>query len=536
MGKNKEIVNALPKGMFLRGRTYEYEIKEALGQGSFGITYLAETTVQLHGELGVINTKMNVAVKEFFMREINGRDDSAVTSGSKGGLYDKYKQKFIKEAQNLSRLKNPRIVQVLESFEANNTVYYAMEFVEGGNLDDYIARKGSLSEEEAIGLSRQIAEAVAFMHSQHMLHLDLKPSNVMLRGGRVVLIDFGLSKQFDENGNPESSTTIGGGTPGYAPLEQAGYHGDLENGFPVTMDVYALGGTMYKMLTGHRPPEASEILNEGFPRVELEGRLVSEAAIRLVERAMSPVRKKRPQSMQEFVSLLEELGQGAAEEERTVVAGAGEAAGTDATEILSARQTPDETNAFIEQPPRMQEQLPSCEPEPEEENENYEERRSRKKWLWGVVCFAVVAIVAYFGHSRGMFDFGGHSVDADTTLTVIATKLKFTNSLGQTFVYSGEFTDSAGVKVPDGKGVGQYENGIYRGEYRMGIRSGKGVYNTSDKENHYIGTFKDDMYDEGTLRLRNGMYFKGTFRDGNPYDGKWYNKNNRVYSTVKNGR
>lgn len=287
----------------LQGKSYTYTIQKVLGQGTFGITYLATTQVKVAGALGEIETTIQVAVKEFFMKEINGRQDNTVTSGSQGGLYDKYKQKFAREAKNLSKLHHPRIVKILEYFEANNTVYYAMEYIDGGNLDEYIDQKKGLPEEECVKYTRQIGAALSYMHAHKMLHLDLKPKNVMLRkDGEAVLIDFGLSKQYDEHGEPESSTTVGGGTPGYAPLEQANYHDG--KGFPVTMDVYALGATMFKMLTGVKASEAADIYNDGFPAYELQNHHVSDTMIACVAKAMSPSIKNRPQSVD---ALLQEL-------------------------------------------------------------------------------------------------------------------------------------------------------------------------------------------------------------------------------------
>ncbi len=297
--------NALKPGTLLRGKSYTYTIQKMLGQGTFGITYLATTQVKITGALGEIDTSIQVAIKEFFMSDINGREDNTVTSGSKGGVYDKYKQKFAREAENLSKLHHPHIVKVLEYFEANNTVYYAMEFVEGGNLNEYIGQKNGLPEAECVKYARQIGSALSYMHAHKMLHLDLKPGNVMLRkNGDAVLIDFGLSKQYDETGKPETSTSVGGGTPGYAPIEQANYHDG--KGFPVTMDVYALGATMYKMLTGERPPEASDILNDGFPTYKLQEHQVSDKMIAHVTKAMAPMKKDRPQSVEEFLSSLKE--------------------------------------------------------------------------------------------------------------------------------------------------------------------------------------------------------------------------------------
>lgn len=290
---------ALPKGTILHGKSFVYQIDNVLGQGSFGITYLA--SIKINGALGSIDANVKVTVKEFFMANFNGRQGCTVTSGSQDGMYGYYKHKFTQEAINLSKLHHPNIVNVLEAFEENNTVYYAMEYIDGGSLDKKIEQNQKLSEKQCMELTKQIGSAVSFMHDNMMLHLDLKPSNIMLKqNGDAVLIDFGLSKQYTENGEPETLTKVGGGTPGYAPLEQISYRDG--KGFPVTMDVYALGGTMYKMLTGVRPPEASDILEDGFPLHELTNRNVSEHTAVVIAKAMMPKRSERYQSVMDMIN------------------------------------------------------------------------------------------------------------------------------------------------------------------------------------------------------------------------------------------
>lgn len=290
---------ALPKGTILHGKSFVYQIDKVLGQGSFGITYLA--SIKINGALGSIDANVKVTVKEFFMANFNGRQGCTVTSGSQDGMYGYYKHKFTQEAINLSKLHHPNIVNVLEAFEENNTVYYAMEYIDGGSLDKKIEQNQKLSEKQCMELTKQIGSAVSFMHDNMMLHLDLKPSNIMLKqNGDAVLIDFGLSKQYTENGEPETLTKVGGGTPGYAPLEQISYRDG--KGFPVTMDVYALGGTMYKMLTGVRPPEASDILEDGFPLHELTNRNVSEHTAVVIAKAMMPKRSERYQSVMDMIN------------------------------------------------------------------------------------------------------------------------------------------------------------------------------------------------------------------------------------------
>ena len=359
---------ALLPGTVLRGKKNSYRIDRVLGQGTFGITYLAYTTVTVEGDLGKLQTEIQVAVKEFFMSDINGREGSSVTTGGSGELFDRYRHKFAREASNLAKLKHCGIVKVIETFEANGTSYYAMEYCGGGSLDALIANRGGLPEGEALRYFGQIAEALSYMHSQRMLHLDLKPGNVMLRtDGEAVLIDFGLSKQFNDKGEPESSTTIGGGTPGYAPIEQANYREDSGGKLPVTMDVYALGGTLYKMLTGERPPVASDVMNNELPEQPLRDHGVSDDVIAAIHRAMQPKSRDRYQTVAAFAAALD--------------------CASEATEPLP-EPTP---NPPDPKPTPVPEPVPAPTPQPEPEPE-LESEQPRRKWLPWVVGAAVAAI------------------------------------------------------------------------------------------------------------------------------------------------
>lgn len=295
---------ALPINSILKGKNYQYYIEKVIGQGSFGITYLAN--LKLSGTMGHLQTNVKVAVKEFFMRELNGRSGTTVLAGSNSELYHNYRNDFVREAEILSKLKHPNIVKVLEFFEENNTAYFSMEYIEGCNLNDYIQSNGSLSECEALGYLSQILEALSCMHNNKMLHLDLKPLNIMRRtNGEIVLIDFGLSKQFDLDGKPELSTHIGRGTIGYAPLEQMNYK--KEDGFSPTLDIYALGGILYKMLTGITPPDASIIFNDGFPEASMQKMGFGQEIISLILWSMEPMRRKRPQTTGELLTEIKRI-------------------------------------------------------------------------------------------------------------------------------------------------------------------------------------------------------------------------------------
>lgn len=277
-------------GTLLRGGTYK--IKKVLGQGSFGITYLAEHTS--------LNRK--VAIKEFFMKDVNSRgEDGSITGMSDGSLSYNYCRKFQKEAINLSHLDHPNIVRVTDSFSENGTFYYVMDYIDGQNLNDYV-KSHHVDADEAVSIIKLVADALIYMHeTQHMLHLDIKPGNIMRRAsdGHIFLIDFGLSKHYDADGQPETSTNIGLGTAGYAPIEQGNQTKSGE--FRPTIDVYALGATLYKLLTRETPPNASELVSDDeLLENNLRAKDVPEDLIKVVKEAMCPNVRKRTQTVRDF--------------------------------------------------------------------------------------------------------------------------------------------------------------------------------------------------------------------------------------------
>lgn len=296
----------LQPGTVLPGKGIVYTIEKVLGQGSFGITYLA--SARLEGSLGSFVSDSKVALKEFFMRNHNSRrpGSAAVSAPGDQSLFLSYRDKFVKEALSLSRLHHKGIVKVCDLFEYNNTAYYAMELLDE-SLEHFISGMpgGCVPEWTAVELAITVGEAIKYLHGQNMVHLDLKPGNIMLRGDDPVLIDFGLSKQYDAAGKAETSANVGGGTPGYAPLEQVAF--STAGTLPVTMDVYAMGATLYRMLSGETPPPAHNINEYGFDDTALRQKGVSPELISIIRQAMMPLSRQRYASMDKMVAALRSL-------------------------------------------------------------------------------------------------------------------------------------------------------------------------------------------------------------------------------------
>ena len=226
-----------------------------------------------------------------------------MTLGTEGNreTVDRYRQKFLKEARSIARLNHPHIVRIIDVFEENGTAYYVMEYVAGGSLSDRVGRQGALSESEATRYIRQVADALTYIHTQRMTHLDVKPANIMLTDkDEVVLIDFGLAKQYDSATGHQTSSTPVGISEGYAPLEQYMQGGVGE--FSPETDIYALGATYYKLLTGQTPPSASSVNEDGLPLEPLKSRGVTPQVITAITHAMEGRRRDRPKTVAEFLA------------------------------------------------------------------------------------------------------------------------------------------------------------------------------------------------------------------------------------------
>lgn len=504
----------------------KYRIEKILGKGSFGITYLATARFSVQEELGMMVVEGKVAIKEFFMSEVNFRnDDGNSIEGSEGSVFTNYRNRFRKEAENLAKLPHPNIVHVSEVFDDNNTSYYAMEFIEGLNLDDYIKQKGQLNEEEAITVISEIGEALKYMHSKKILHLDIKPKNIMRRqDGNFYLIDFGLSKQFTEDGEPESSTSIGLGTPGYSPLEQAEYKQD--GSFPTTLDVYALAATMFKMLSGERPPEATMILNEGFPIDSLRKKGVSENTSNAIMKGMYPLKKQRFQTVRDFLYAL-----GCDNNNEFTIA----------DESFNNRTT---------KPSSRSENVVKSKPRPRTKNKSQSKaasssNRKKKKtvweWLkteatfWNWVQTIVIIITISFAAWYELFRDKGHAGKEEyveqikESIPSTVKDMEWDSPLGKV-IYSGEVQPDSIVNsdylIPHGKGrakiiTGEYAGSVYKGDFNWGNFHGQTVY-VRPNGDKFVGEFRNNEYYHGKFTFKDtGESFTGYFKNKQPDKGKW---------------
>lgn len=253
--------NILQPGHILKSQNYSYRIERVLGIGGFGITYLATATIKI----GNVPVKIDFAIKEHFLTSDCERDidtSRVVYSNPAKERVESSRKDFISEANRLRKvgIEHDNIVKVNEVFEANNTAYYVMEYLDGESLRKYVKRRGTLSEEEMLTIMTPIVNAVNYLHHNRMTHLDIKPDNIMMvhdNNGyiRPVLIDFGLSKHYDKDGKPTSTINILGCSDGYAPIEQ--YAGITT--FSPTADIYALGATMWFCLTGTDPKKSTDL-------------------------------------------------------------------------------------------------------------------------------------------------------------------------------------------------------------------------------------------------------------------------------------
>lgn len=272
----------------------KYTIEKKIGEGGFGITYRA-----IQSGLGRI-----VCIKEYFLSGYCMRNTNMKTitlQGVDDEMFMKYRKAFVKEAQLLAGLRHPGIVEVIDIFDENNTSYMVMPFVEGNTLQSIVEKNGPLQYPEAVNYIAQVADAVGYIHERNILHRDIKPENIIITGEhRAILIDFGSAREF-VNDKTQAQTSIL--THGYAPTEQ--YSKTSRKGSYT--DIYALGATLYFVLTGKVPMDAAARMTDEMPAPKQFNLSIPDEANRTIMKAMQMKAADRHQSMSEFMDDLRNI-------------------------------------------------------------------------------------------------------------------------------------------------------------------------------------------------------------------------------------
>ena len=295
---NTNNTTLLPVGTILHGT---YRLERYLSSGGFGNTYLAKN----------IEFDETYAIKEFFVKGVCQRDGNSTTisvsNAENTNSFEQQREKFKKEARRLRSLSNPHIVKVYDLFEENGTAYYVMDYVDGENLSARLKRTNApLAESEVRNYLNQILDGLEAIHNEGIFHLDIKPANIMMDSHDVVkLIDFGASKQQSMVGGATMSTGISY-TNGYAPSEQMAQSYDK---FGPWTDFYALGATVYKLLTNQDPPSVTDLSEDETEdkHFALPMPNVSEEMKKLVVLMMQVNRLKRPKNVGDIRNFLKQL-------------------------------------------------------------------------------------------------------------------------------------------------------------------------------------------------------------------------------------
>lgn len=474
----KRSTYSLPVGSTLmQGK---YRIVAVLGQGGFGITYKGEHTM-----LGT-----TVAIKEFFMKGACERDENSThvtTSQSNSELASRFRTKFLKEAKTLAALKHPNIIRVFDVFEDNGTAYYVMDYIEGNNLSDIVEGKGRLSEPLALKYIRQVANALNYLHQKKLLHLDVKPANILLdkNTGNAILIDFGVSKQYDQDGQ-QTSTTPPAISKGYSPVEQYAQGSNVKTFSPAT-DIYSLAATLYKLVTGNTPPESNLLLNEDEQLPPYPSN-VSEVTRNAIAECLQ-TRKKRPQSISEFLQLLD-------------------------SEPISNIDTPEEEDTILKSQYKKSQEVLTTPIKTKKDNLN------TVFIIGAVIVFVVITgiLLSKYDGSSSNNSSDEEYLDSVVYEPVDTTAVAWDDS---TASYEDIYTDDTDNDVsyvsPKNqsndeitKGSENYEGGSkFVGTFKNGVRL-KGTY-TWANGNRFEGDFKDGKLSQGTLYYADGERFSGNF-------------------------
>jgi len=329
MVKKSRNLNALKPGYQL----HWYEIKDILGQGGFGITYLAEDRNLAH----------EVAIKEYMPVDLAVRTDHDSVQSISSDFENRYRwglQNFLDEARTLGQFKHPNIVRVRNVFEANNTAYMVMDYELGETLQEILNRRKILDEQDIRTVILPIIDGMKLIHAHGFIHRDIKPANLFIRvDGEPVLLDFGSARQaLEESRN--SLTSIF--SKGYAPIEQ--YNTADDDQGPWT-DIYALGATMYRAIAGVPPCDAIDrssaisitSRDTYVTAMEIGSGRYSDSLLNAIDSAMKFKRQDRPQTIAEWQTMLMGVTPGPSEPADTSVS-EGQSSDTLALQLHNAEQ------------------------------------------------------------------------------------------------------------------------------------------------------------------------------------------------------
>ena len=495
----------------------KYRIERVLGQGGFGITYLARNTV----------FDIDVAIKEFFMKDENDRDGSSVTmpNTTKQELFHGQIEKFKKEAKRMFAIKNEHIVGVQDLFEENGTAYYVMDYVDGENLAERLKRTGKpMTEQEVRAILPQILDALKSVHDAGIWHLDLKPANIMVdKSGNVKLIDFGASKQLDaQKGGATASTAISY-TNGYAPREQMEQNYDK---FGPWTDIYALGATFYNLLTNQRPPLPTDIdddISEDKHVALTFPAEVSNEMKQLVLSIMKTNHKQRPQSINELQLFFNTQTSKAREYPKSLPPK--NVTGTIAGEETNVATPPIEVT-IVE---REVSQSPQSEPSPVTNRESPSDEPLNGCGLlaWCVLTLVLILIVLLVVDQCNSSQ-GTGSIGTQPNEQIQDQKLETVKGMPyKTAIGKCKYTGPVDARNnPHGRGIAQFSDGrYYHGGFVHGVLTGDSVYFSYPNGDTFEGSFENGEKKEGYVKERGKNTNGETWEyEGEYKSGKWNGK------------
>lgn len=518
--------NLLHVGTFLHGT---YRIDRYLSSGGFGNTYVA-TNIQF-GE--------QYAIKEFFMRGISQRDNNnttvSVSNTDNRDTFASQLEKFKKEARRLRKLNNEHIVRVHDLFEENGTAYYVMDYIDGENLSDRLRRTGKpLPEAEVMQFLPQILDALEAAHKEGILHLDLKPVNIMVdKQGVVKLIDFGASKQQSAQGGATTSTAVSY-TNGYAPREQMEHN--LEKFGPWT-DFYALGATLYTLLTNKNPPLPSDIDDDGSVDKHFALPMPansSEKLRKLVLWLMNTNKNRRPQNIEE---IKEYLSNSLKVDNANFDSKSNSQTPSKNDEFIL---TKDDSTKLVASDKQIRKKTAPANKSTRKSRQYYIRRKKQRTVVIASIIIAAILLVI-FASKIGYSDNRTAvlpTADSDTIVSNILPVKPATVTKKHCKVMQGNCTYTGGVNdegVPNGEGEAWFDDGrYYKGKFVNGMLVDDHASFRYPNGDTYEGSFVNDHFSNGRYTInQDKSYFIGSYDEqGQPKKGAWYNKNGRKIQDI----